>query len=119
MPTIHDSSPVFTNSKFICPRTKQEFTYQMIRGTWTCSCCNLPINIYAILSKNQHFLIKRIKASELKIGDHFIIPGYEDGNEILNINFEDDIVFIAMKGYGHMHWKSTALVNILNGTWNE
>ncbi len=118
MAIIQESSPV-VKGKYICPRTHQKFDYQTIMKTWRCLCCNKPLNILAKFRNGSRSVVKRISASEVKVGNLFLLPGEEDCNEILNVKIKDNIVYMAIKGFGHQHWNADAFVNIVDGSWSE
>jgi hypothetical protein len=106
---------------FWCPRCEEEHPIESVNRDWKCPTCGEFIHVQAISRDGtERIAIIRKRASELREGDLFLMPGQLDGDsyQVLGVNQLKNGLGIGLRGWGKYKIDSDEPVNCRIGTWS-
>lgn len=108
--------------KFWCPDCEEVHSVEVVENDWKCPTCGEYIHVQAISRDGtERIVIVRKRASEIKTGDLFLMPGELDGDfyQVLGINQLRHCLGIGLLGWGQYKIDSDEPVNCRIGAWTE
>lgn len=105
---------------FWCPTCNTEHTIDAVENNWRCPECDNHIHVHAVSSDgSENIAIIRKRASELKAGDLFLLPGKLDSDPytVLGINQLKNELGVGLQGWGQYKMEPDKPVNCRIGRW--
>lgn len=105
-----------------CPDCEEMRDLDSVKASWTCPECDQPIVVRAKSADGRQLVcIIRKRASELVMGDLFLMPGALDKEsyEVVGITRLKDKLGVGLRQYGQYKIDPAEGVNCRVGTWVE
>ncbi|MDK0911540.1 hypothetical protein [Clostridium perfringens] len=111
-------SPNFEDAHHFCWECKNEILEDMPYKMVKCPECGSNIHVCATYNDWNYFLEKKY-VYEIEKGDLILMRSDMKSHEVLNIEEDDEIYKVALKGYGVLKLEGNDFVECIVGTWDE